>query len=254
MPSCRPVVIYGPREALAQPGQNFLNFLSNSPIQGLYSSIMASGTKAPQACLLNSHPPLHSQGRHLSSGRHLLFLRLPSWPSSVIGSGQLPHYSHKPMGSECSQEDSKFTTMGVKALQIMAWAYHSVCTSSQAFTLCCHLPHWLTASEAQRGVRLPRLLTLPCAPILDAGTQVISFACCAFFRLLPPNLCISTLSTARQLDPQSLSLLWLDNLVSHFTPQPGIHFLTNHIKTQVPFHHISHGVYPFMWLQYFLDR
>lgn len=76
MPSCRPVIIYGPREALAQPGQNFFNFLSNSPIQGWYSSIMASGTKAPQACLLNSHPPLLSQGRHLSSGRHLLFLRL----------------------------------------------------------------------------------------------------------------------------------------------------------------------------------
>lgn len=34
MPSCRPVVIYGPREALAQPGQNFFNFLSSSPIQG----------------------------------------------------------------------------------------------------------------------------------------------------------------------------------------------------------------------------
>lgn len=184
MPSCRPVVIYGPREALAQPGQNFFNFLSNSPIQGWYSSIMASGTKAPQACLLNSHPPLLSQGRHLSSGRHLLFLRLPSWPSSVIASGQLPHYSHKPMGSECSQEDSKFITVGVKALQIMAWAYHSVCTSSQAFTLCCHLPNTaqaLVPSSFLLGWNSPShlysVLSQPhhsSRPTLD----VISFAKC----------------------------------------------------------------------------
>ena len=121
-------------------------------------------------------------------------------------------------------------------------------------TLCCHLPHWLTASEAQHGVRSLRLLTLACARILDPGTQTISLACCASFRGLPPSLCISSVSTARQLDPQSLSLLWLDHLVSHFTPQPGIHFLTNPIKTQVPFHHISHGVYLFMWLQYFFLR
>lgn len=36
------------------------------------------------------------------------------------------------MGSECSQEDSKLITMGVQALQIMAWVYNSICISSQS--------------------------------------------------------------------------------------------------------------------------